>query len=105
MVLGNLVREYNIKYTYIDKYDPWVGILVDTAFENKSTANRLRGYTPGQLIFGSDMILPIKHMVDWEVILQKKQTQIINITFVKIVNEYTTAIKLEIKSCLIIMLL
>ena len=23
VVLGNLVSTYNIKYTYIDMYDPW----------------------------------------------------------------------------------
>ena len=37
---------------------------------------RKKGYSPGQLIFGRDMILLIKHRVDWELIRQKKQTQI-----------------------------
>ena len=36
----------------------------------------LKGYTPGQLVFGRDMILLIKHMVDWELICQKNQEQI-----------------------------
>ena len=30
----------------------------------------------GQLVFGRDIILPIKHKVDWELIRQTKQTQI-----------------------------
>ena len=30
----------------------------------------------GQLIFGRDIIIPIKHRVDWELIRQQKQTQI-----------------------------
>ena len=64
-VLGNLVRTYNIKNTYIDEYDPWSGILVTAAFTNSSTENRLKGYSPGQLLFGRDMILPIRHKVDW----------------------------------------
>ena len=29
----------------------------------------------GQLIFGSDMILPTKHMVDWELIRQQNNTK------------------------------
>ena len=28
-----------------------------------------------QLVFGCDMIFPIKHKVDWELIRQRKQTQ------------------------------
>ena len=34
------------------------------------------GYSPGQLTFGRDMILVIKYMVDQELILQQKQTEI-----------------------------
>ena len=30
----------------------------------------------GQLVFGCDIILPIKHNVDWALIRQQKQTQI-----------------------------
>ena len=41
-----------------------------------STTNRGKGYSLGQLIFGRDMTLPIKHRVDWELIRQQKQTQI-----------------------------
>ena len=35
-----------------------------------------KGYSPGQLIFGRDMILPIKYTVDWELICQQNKTQI-----------------------------
>ena len=41
-----------------------------------STNNSQKGYSPGQLIFGRDMILPIKHEVDWDLIRQKRQAQI-----------------------------
>ena len=41
-----------------------------------STTNRQKVYRPGQWIFGCDMILPIKNRVDWELIRQRKQTQI-----------------------------
>ena len=36
----------------------------------------LKGYSPGQLLFGRDMILLIKHEVGWGLIRQRKQTQI-----------------------------
>ena len=35
-----------------------------------------KGYRPGQLLFGRDMILPIKNRVNWELIHHKYQTQI-----------------------------
>ena len=64
-VIGNLVRTYNIKETYVDKDDPWLGILAASEFASFSTENSLKGYNPGQFVFGYDMILPIKHTVDW----------------------------------------
>ena len=75
-VIGNLVQNFNITQSYVKKYDPWSGIFSETAFEIFSTTNSLKGYSPVQLVFGHDMILPIKHKVDSELIRQKKQTQI-----------------------------
>ena len=76
-VLGNLVQTYNIStQTYVDKNDPWTGILAAAAFAIFSTTNRQKVHNPGQLIFGRDMILRIKHRVDWELIRRQKQTQI-----------------------------
>ena len=54
-ILGNLVHNFNITQTY---------------------ANRLKGYIPVQLVFGCDMILPIKHKVDRELICHQKQRHI-----------------------------
>ena len=64
-ILGNLVQTFNIQHTYVDKNDPRMGILDAAGFVIFSTTNRQKGYSPGQLIFGRDMILPIKHRVDW----------------------------------------
>ena len=51
-------------------------MLAAEVFSIISTKNRLKVYSPGQLIFGRDMIPLIKHTVDWELIHQLKQTQI-----------------------------
>ena len=75
-VLVNLVRTFNIKETYIDKDDPWSGILAVEAFLIRSTTNKLKIYITRQLLLGCDMILPIKHKVYWELIRQRKQVQI-----------------------------
>ena len=75
-VIENLVRTFNITQTYVDEEDPWLGILFAAAFEIFSTTNNLKDYSPGNLIFGRDIILPIKHKVDWELIRQRKQLEI-----------------------------
>ena len=50
-------------------------ILSAAAFTIFSTENRLKAYSPEQLVFVRDIIIPIKHIVDWELLRQKKQTQ------------------------------
>ena len=62
--------------TYVDKNDQWTGILAAAVFAIHSTTNRQKGYSPGQLLFGHDMIILIKHTMDWELICQKKKKQI-----------------------------
>ena len=71
-VLVNLVRNFNISQTYVDEYDPWLGILAAEAFTNFSTTNRQNFYSTDQLIFGRDIILPIEHTVGWKLIHQQK---------------------------------
>ena len=61
--MENLVHTYNIKGTYVDEDDPWLGILVAAAFTIHSLENRLKCYSPCQLIFGLDMIQPINHII------------------------------------------
>ena len=69
-VIIKLVRTCNITQTYVDKDEPWSGILAASEFPVRSTTNRMKDYSPGKLVFVRDMILPIKHMVDWGLIRQ-----------------------------------
>ena len=75
-VIENLVRTFNITQTYVDEEDPWLGLLFAAAFGICSTINNLKGYSPGNLIFGRDIILPIKNKLYWELIRQWKQIKI-----------------------------
>ena len=72
-VLGNIVRNYNINKTYVDEDDPWSGILMAALFTIWSTANRLKYCSPVQLVFGRDIILLIKYVLDYKLIQNKKQ--------------------------------
>ena len=59
-VLGSLVRTFNVStQTYVEKNDRWTGILATSAFVILSTTNKIKGYSPVQLISGHDIILPI----------------------------------------------
>ena len=63
--LGNLVQTFNISnQTYVGENYLWTGILSVAAFAIRSTTNRQNIYSPGQLIFGRDIIIPIKYRVD-----------------------------------------
>ena len=70
--LENIVQNFNIYHTYVDETDPWTLILSAEAFVIFSTTNGKKGYSPGKLIFGRDIILPIEHNLDWGLIRQQK---------------------------------
>ena len=67
---------FNISHTYVDKNYPWEVILFEAVFAIFSTNNRQKGYGLGQLVFGRDVIIPIKHEMDRKLISQRKQAQI-----------------------------
>ena len=50
-----------------------MGILAAAEFAVISTTNGKKVYTLAQFALGRDMNIPIKHMVDWELIRQKNQ--------------------------------
>jgi transposase InsO family protein len=72
-VIGNIIRTFELEHNYIDETDPWKGILSATAFAIRSTYHTTLQSTPGQLVFGRDMILNIKHVANWEFIRARKQ--------------------------------
>jgi hypothetical protein len=61
----------------LDDNDPWKGILSATAFAVRSTFHTTLQNTPGQLVFGCDMILNVKHDANWEYIRARKQNIIL----------------------------
>ena len=72
-VIGNIIRTFELEKNYLDEKDPWKGILSATAFAVRSTFHTTLQNTPGQLVFGRDMILNIKHEANWEYIRHRKQ--------------------------------
>ena len=82
------MQNCDITQSYVDKNDLRSGILSAAAFVIFSTTNSMKVYNPGQLIFGRDLILPIKHTVYWELICQQKQTQVNKYNIRKNINRF-----------------
>ncbi len=72
-VIGNIIRTFELENNYLDDEDPWKGVLSATAFAVRSTFHTTLRQSPGQLVFGRDMIFNIKHVANWEYIRQRKQ--------------------------------
>jgi len=75
-VLANLCRTFELEDNCMDETDPWAGILSAAAFAMRSTFHTTLNATPGQLVFGRDMILNITYQADWQAIRQRKQSVI-----------------------------
>ena len=61
-VLCNIVCSYDLQETYVDDADPCMGILAASYFAVQSTYHRTKQKSPGELVFGRDMILQINHI-------------------------------------------
>src|SRR5687768_2248091 len=68
-----MVRTFELETNYLDKDNSWKGVLSATAFAVRSTYHTTLKKTPGQLVFGRDMIFNIAHVANWELIRQNKQ--------------------------------
>ena len=75
-VIGNMVRTFELQGNYLDEDDPWQGILSAVAFAVRSTYHTTLQKTPGQLVFGRDMIMNVQHTANWEYIRARKQKMI-----------------------------
>ena len=74
--IGNMIRTFELENYVLDDDDPWKGILSAAAFAVRSTIHTTLQKTPGQLVFGRDMMLNVQHVADWEHIKQRKQNLI-----------------------------
>jgi hypothetical protein len=73
-VLNNMLRTFELSEAELDNsQNPWEGFLQSTAWAIRSTYHTTLQATPGQLVFGRDMILGVQHVANWNNIRQHKQ--------------------------------
>ena len=62
-MLRNLIRSFELQENpYLDSDDPWLGILAAALFAMCSMYHTTLCVTPGQLIFGRNMILNMQYL-------------------------------------------
>ena len=71
--IGNIIRTFELHDNYLDEDDPWKGILAATAFAIRATYHTTLQKSPGQLVFGRDLIFNVQHTANWEYIRARKQ--------------------------------
>lgn len=72
-ITANMVRTFELETNYLGVDNPWKGILSTAVFAVRSTYHTTLRMTPGQLVFGRDMIFNTTHIANWELICQNKQ--------------------------------
>ena len=78
-----MIHTFQLENQPIDESDPWLGILSAVAWAVRSTYHTTLQSTPGQLVFGRDMIWDIAHVANWQYIKQRKQTLIDKIIIIQ----------------------
>ena len=64
---------FDLQNNYLDEDDPWSGILAATSFAVQIMCHTTLQATPGQLVFGRDMISNTLFIADWGAIKIRKQ--------------------------------
>jgi hypothetical protein len=75
-VVGNSLRTFQLETATLNDEDPWTPYLASVAWAVRSTYHTILSATPGQLVFGRDMVLPIQFQADWARIKLRKQETI-----------------------------
>ena len=74
-VINDMIRTQDLDNHEFDPVDPWGDILAELAWAVRSLYHRTIDATPGQLVFGRDMIFNMLYTPDWEKIRERKRAQ------------------------------
>jgi hypothetical protein len=76
--MGNMLRTFELEESVLDPNDPWNEFLQACAFGIRSRSHTTIQASPGQLVFGRDMIHDTRFQANWERIKNNKQKYIAN---------------------------
>ena len=92
-VMGSMLKTKNLTEREFDVVDPWGEILASIAYAIRCSYHRTLQATPGQLVFGRDMLLDISFSPDYKNIWKKNRSVSTMITHAKILSELLTFTK------------
>jgi len=73
-VVNNMIRTFEIEERELPEDNPFEPILSAVAYAIRSTYHTTLQASPGQLVFGRDMLLPVEFKANWaEIALRKQQ--------------------------------
>ena len=74
-VIGNMIRTMGLEEMYLlpPPSDPFAGVIAAIGYAIRSTWHTTLRATPGQIMFGRDMVLNIRHIADWHAMSQRRQ--------------------------------
>ena len=70
--IGNMMRTIDMTSVNEEDEDPFAGIVSAVCWAVRSTYHTTLKATPGQLVFGRDMIFNIQYEADWQLIRERK---------------------------------
>ena len=70
-----MIRTQDLDNHEFDPVDPWGDILAELAWAVRSLYHRTIDATPGQLVFGRDMIFNMLYNPDWKKMRERKRAQ------------------------------
>ena len=75
-VIGDMIRTFDTSTINESDKDPFEGFVSAICWAIRSTYHTTLKATPGQLVFGRDMIFNIRHEADWQLIRERKRARI-----------------------------
>ena len=75
-VVGSMLKTKDLVNVVFDVVDPWSDILASIAFAVRCSHHSTLNATPGQLVFGRDMLLDIAYVPNYQNTWQRKQKRI-----------------------------
>ena len=76
LTIGDMLRTFELENKNLAEENPFTDFLNAVAFAVRSTYHTVLDATPGQVVFGRDMLLPIKFKADWAQVVQRKRKQV-----------------------------
>jgi len=75
-VTGNMLRTMGVANCHLlpPPHDPWAGLMAAIAFAIRSSWHASMRATPGQLAFGRDMMLNVRHLANWHCMQSRRQS-------------------------------